>query len=279
MNIRRLVPPSVAAVIGRKTAEMREYESFNHALSDSDSYEDPRLVEIVLEKTRRYRETLAGDNLPSIKTRQTAQNMFVLSYVDQHRGLNVIEVGGACGAAYFEANRLLPGRIERWSIVETPAMAAAGKRLADSHKLSFHTDLDSAAAALETRDLGIAQGAVQYASDPLGLLKALFNLGLGYVYVTRTVAARSEGAEIQSPIYTKQETQLSAHGPGSLPAGMADSRSSQPLTIASENSIFSAIPQTYEVLWRFEESSDESRSIGGRTVTVHDIGFLAKARH
>ena len=116
------------------TTELREYESFDAALRDSDSYEDPRLVEVVKEKTKRYRESLAQK--PPITTRQLVQNLFVLSYVEPQRELSVLEIGGACGASYFETELMLPGRIRHWSIVETPAMAAAGE--SDS-KLSFHS--------------------------------------------------------------------------------------------------------------------------------------------
>jgi len=62
------------------TTELREYESFDAALRDSDSYEDPRLVEVVKEKTKRYRESL--DSRAPIRTRQMIQNLFVLSYVE-----------------------------------------------------------------------------------------------------------------------------------------------------------------------------------------------------
>ncbi len=269
----------MAAIVGRGTVTaMREYESFESALRDSDSYEDPRLVEVVSEKTRRYRETLACSPLPSIETRQTVQNMFVVSYVEPRRPLNVLEVGGACGAGYLETKQLLPGRIEQWSIAETPAMAMAGRSLTNEPALSFHTDLASAASVLASRDLAIAQGALQYAGDPLQMLQDLFKLDLSYVYVTRTVVTNSEGQNVGTPIFTKQDTYLSAHGPGSLPATIADGRSSQPLTLVKCDSVFSSIPATYQLLFRFAESEDRSLSIGGRSVTVHDIGFLARKR-
>ncbi len=111
------------------TIEMREYESFESALRDSDSYEDPRLVEIVKEKTRRYRDALASGPGPAVQSRQMVQNMFVLSYVEPQRPLNVLEVGGACGASYFETRLLLPDRIHHWSIAETAGDGGGGPRV------------------------------------------------------------------------------------------------------------------------------------------------------
>lgn len=253
-----------------KTIEMREYESFESALRDSDSYEDPRLIEVVKEKTRSYKEKLAGEHRPPIQTRQTVQNMFVLSYIEPNRPLNVLEVGGACGAAYFKAKSMLPRRIRNWSIVETPAMAAAGKSIADDPNLSFHSDIASAANGLETRDLAIAQGVLQYAGNPVQMLSDLFALELSYVYVTRTSVAN-----VAEPIFTRQETDLAAHGPGKL-ANAPNGRSSQPMTWVSFAALTSAIPANYEIVFKFEESQERTLWISGRSVAIRDVGFLAK---
>src|SRR5688572_11810454 len=250
------------------TIDMREYDSFESALRDSDSYEDPRLVEIVKEKTRRYRDALANAK-PAIDTRQTVQNMFVLSYVEPQRPLNVLEVGGACGASYFESKLMLPQRIRHWSISETPAMATAGQSLSDDPDLSFHNDITSAATRLESRDLAIAQGVLQYAGDPLQMLAGLFALEFSYVYVTRTAVANVDG-----PVFTRQDTELSAHGPGQL-LNAPNGRSSQPMTLVSWEALAATLPAHYEVVLKFVESDERILSIGGHRIAVRDIGFLA----
>ena len=246
------------------TTELREYESFEAALRDSDSYEDPRLVEVVKEKTKRYRESL--NQKPSIATRQLVQNLFVLSYVEPTRALNVLEIGGACGASFFETELMLPGRIRHWSIVETPAMAAAGVSLTDDAKLSFHSDI----ASVESRDLAMAQGALQYAGDPVQTLAELCALRLSYIYVTRTAVANTE-----TPIFTRQTTEIAAHGPGRLPNAPAGN-SSQPMTLVSFEALVSALASNYEIVFKFEEGEERTVSVGGRLVTLRDIGFLAR---
>ena len=247
------------------TTELREYESFAAALRDSDSYEDPRLVDVVKEKTKRYRESLAQK--PPVTTRQLVQNLFVMSYVEPQRPLNVLEIGGACGASYFEMELMLPGRIQHWSIVETPAMAAAGER---ESKLSFHSDISSATKKLESRDLAIAQGALQYAGDPLQTLADLCALQISYIYVTRTAVANTE-----SPIFTKQVTEIAAHGPGRLP-NAPEGNSSQPMTLVSFEALLGALPSNYELLFKFEEGEERTVLVGGRQMTLRDIGFLAR---
>ena len=247
-----------------ETRISRTYETFEQALADSNSYEDPRLIEVVREKTRLYRDA------PMVESKQTTQNVSVLNQVEPARPINVLEVGGACGASYFEIKHLFPDRIRAWSIVETPAMAAAGSSICEDPNLSFHSDLGSASAQLASRDLAIAQGVLQYASDPVALLKALFELRFSYVYITRTAVA-----DVDSLVFINQETELAAHGPGRLP-NAPEGKSTQPMTLVSAASLLSAIPDNYEIVSNFVESEDRVLAIGDRRVTARDIGFLAR---
>lgn len=255
----------------RQEPPYKSYESFEAALADSNSYEDPRLIEVVKEKTKRYREALAGSGSRVIDNRQTVQNMFVISYVEPELPVNVLEMGGACGAACFEMQMLLPSRISHWSIVETPAMAAAAESAIDHPLISFHSDPASAVEALDESDLAIAQGVLQYAPDPLQMLRDLFALDFAYVYVTRTAVSN-----VETPIVIKQETDLATHGPGTLPDAPAG-KSTQPLTLVSFNALMSVIPSNYEVLFNFSESLERMLSIDNHRVRVHDVGFLARS--
>ncbi len=261
----------IAALLHREnTPAMRAYKSFADASGDSDTYEDPQLVEVVKEKTKLYRNALAASASREAATRQIVQNMFVLSYVEPQRTINVLEVGGACGASYYETKHLLPNRVRHWSIVETAAMAAAGRELTDDQELSFYSDLTSAAAGLESRDLAVAQGVLQYAADPLQMLNALCDLRFSFVYVTRTAVA-----DVESPLFIKQDTELAAHGPGRLPNAPAG-RSTQPMTLVSFDSLLSVIPAHYDVVYKFGESDARVLPIEGQRVTVRDVGFLAR---
>ena len=253
----------------RSVDKLVSYESFAHALAASNSYEDPRLVEVVKEKTKRYRDAFTTSPR-KVESRQTAQNMLVLSHVEPARSINICEVGGACGASYFELKHLLPNRIAHWSIVETPAMAQAGNDINSDQAISFHSDLTAAAEQLASLDLAIAQGVLQYTPDPSATLKALFELRFSYVYITRTAVA-----EVDSPVYINQETELAAHGPGRLP-NAPTGKSTQPLTLVNAASLLSAIPANYETVFNFVESDDRVLAAGDRRVTARDIGFLAR---
>ncbi len=267
MRIRHIV----GALLNREnTPTLRSYATFADALRDSDTYEHSQLIEVVKEKTKRYRDTLASSTARAVTTRQAVQNMFVLSYVEPGRMINVLEVGGACGASYFETKHLLPNRIAHWSIAETPAMAAAGADLNSDPALSFHSDVTAAAAQLASRDLAIAQGVLQYADNPLQMLRALFELQFSFVYVTRTAVA-----DVDSPVFIKQDTELAAHGPGHLP-NAPKGRSTQPMTLVSRKSLLSVVPANYEIVFEFDEAGERILAIEDDRVTVRDVGFLAR---
>ena len=262
----------VTAKLAPSAPKLKSYESFAAALADSNSYEDQRLIEVVSEKTWRYREALRNSPTRTVDSRQTVQNLFVLSQVEPQRRINVLEIGGACGASYYETTHLLPERIEQWSIVETQAMVAAGEALKNDPRLSFHTHVADALIPLSSRDLAIVQGTLQYVPEPEQLLSELFAHEFRYVYVTRTPVTA-----LNAPVFTKQETDLAAHGPGKLP-NAPPGKSSQPMTLLSDNALFAAITPAYEIVFRFEESEELALLIDDRGVGVRDVGFLARKR-
>ena len=180
--MRAFIPPILWRL--RPKRSIKAYDSYDSALAGSYTYEDPGVIQIVSSKTEAYRNALLAGKDKTVNNCQTVQNMFVLSYVWHDRPLDVLEMGGACGASYFELSHLLPGRIKSWHVVETPAMAAAGRRLIRDSRLTFYDALDTAVAQLENLDLLIAQGVLQYLRDPLQTLEALLRLGFAYVYIT-----------------------------------------------------------------------------------------------
>jgi putative methyltransferase (TIGR04325 family) len=277
MELKDLIPPiayGLKRLSPRASAPLTQYQSFESALQDSDTYEDPRIVEVVSRKTGAFRDAMLSSAGLVVRTRQTIQNMFALSYVWPQRPLDVLELGGACGASYFELSRLLPGRIKSWSVVETPMMAEAGRKLFSDDRLEFFEDLGAATAGMKSLDLIVAQGVLQYTSSPVKVLDDLLALGFKYIYVTRT-AVRAGVDEREGLIFTRETTGLAAHGPGELPPGTENQITTQPLVLVSSEAIAARLPPSYRPLFRFDESEESSLLIGAQTVIIRDIGFLA----
>jgi putative methyltransferase (TIGR04325 family) len=169
---------------------------------------------------------------------------------------------------------LLHGRIKSWAVVETPSMAAAGRKLFQDDRLKFFEDPRAAVAGIESPDLILAQGVLQYTESPLRMLDNLLGLGFKYIYVTRT--AVTVGAdEREGPIFTKQITTLAAHGPGALPPDLKNHRTTQPLVLVPCEALAARVLPGYRLLFRFDESEEGSVLIGSKTVTIKDVGFLA----
>ena len=270
MNLREFIQS--LARHPRPVPKLKVYQSFDQALSDSHTYEDPGIIEIVSRKTADLREMLGATSVKRVDSHQMVQNMFVLSYVFQDRELDVLELGGACGAGFFELNKLLPGRIRRWHIVETPSMAAIGRDHFQEDTLAFYDDLDAAVSGLRSLDLLIAQGVLQYLREPFLQLGDLLNLGFEYVYVTRTLVANDRG----EPIITKQVVDLSAHGPGMAPKGFVDRKTSQPLTILPFESLRDRFRGGHNILFSFVEGEEMDMQLESGVLKTRNVGFLLK---
>jgi hypothetical protein len=98
----------------------------------------------------------------------------------------------------------------------------------------------------------------------------LFELQFSFVYVTRTAVA-----DVDSPVFIKQDTELAAHGPGHLP-NAPKGRSTQPMTLVSRKSLLSVVPANYAIVFEFDEAGERILAIEDDRVTVRDVGFLAR---
>jgi putative methyltransferase (TIGR04325 family) len=262
---------TLARLAPARSGGWRAYASFQEALRDSGGYADPALVEVVARKTEALRQRLQTER-PAIRHRLTVQNLLVLSSL-QHGGLHVLEVGGACGASFFELDHFLPRRIERWSIVETKAMAEAGRRGFECARLRFFSDLEEAARSLERHDLFAAQGSLQYLFDPLAPLRRADALGFAHVYLGRTAVI-----DEPSPLFTRQEMPLADHGPGRLERRGIERITTQPVTLIPARELLAAVEGSYRVVFTFEDEEPAERMIGGRAVTVRSLGLFAERK-
>ena len=274
MPFRDLIPPVLHQTLRRRSSDTpREYGSFTEAFAEADTYEASDIVDLVLRKTEIYRDQLADGRVRTITNYQTLQNLFVLSYVRPDQSLNILELGGACGASYFELAHLLPHRIASWRIVETTAMAARARKAFPHPALSFFDNLPEAIEKMESRDLLIAQGVLQYTPQPLDKFDELLALGFDYVYVSRTpTVANNSGSEL--PVVFNSKSRLCEHGPGPMPAGFTDRPITTTCTLVAEESFDGRIPAYYQQRFRFTESNSQPILIGSRKLEVKTTGFL-----
>jgi putative methyltransferase (TIGR04325 family) len=274
--VRDFIPPIVERFTRRRMPSvLKQYPTYGAALAESDTYEAPDIIDVVVKKTEIFRRQLANGSVPTIARRQTIQNLFVISYIQPGRPLDVLEFGGACGASYFELTHLLPGRIRSWHVVETSAMTARAREAFQDPRLSFHDNLAEPIAEMKTRDLVIAQGVIQYTPEPLDKVDELLALNFDHVYVTRTAVLGGAVAADDSIIFNS-ESRLADHGPGVMPGSFADRRITTPCTLVAGASLAARARGNYRQEFWFDEDEPQPLATNQRTVTMKSVGFLLR---
>lgn len=268
MNLRDLAPPILRKLFSRYRLS-HFYTDYAEALADTHTYEDPDLIDLVSAKTLAYRDFLASDPIHVVRSWHTLQTLFVLARTGSEGSLRVLEVGGACGALYFEITHFLAGNIQTWHVVETPGMVQAARKLFQDDRLRFFDSLQEAVAGYQP-DLIIASFVLPYLPEPIEFFGSLFDVGARYVYICRTPV----GVDTRVPVIAKQTCDLSSHGPGKAPKKFQDRKTSQPITIIPEQTLLDAIPQHYKLLVFFEETETERIFIGLRTIRRRFVAFL-----
>ena len=269
MGLRDWVPPAVMTAVRRY---QQWYPSYGAALAacGSEQYEDERIVDVVVEKTRRFRDRIASERLEPELNFSSACCLTMLFSAGPSRPLNVIDFGGAAGAHYFTIRALLPSEYQlRWVVVETPAMAAGGAKHLANDELSFTAKLQEAEATLGHIDLLHSSGTLQCLPDPIEQLRAMVLLPADHILLGRLALTTGD-----RPLYGVHGSSLSQHGPGVLPEGFVnDCRFRIPIVYAPETRLRSVIAEHYRVVSSFEDSSGISHA----DPSVVGYGLLLKS--
>lgn len=160
------------ASIGESAGHVGDYASFDHALADSDGYDSTAVVDAMLA----HRAGLA----PSATLSQLEIRLLAALLVAQDRlgSLRILDFGGGLGVHFLRLGSFL--RVERWTVLELPRMAAAGAALGNPSPLRFATEIGD-----ERPNLILASGALQYAPDPYERIAALRATGAEFFLIDR----------------------------------------------------------------------------------------------
>lgn len=243
---------NIARRIVRRLVPRPQFASYAEALARCDGYESADIVGTV------YAKTVANRALPL-----TSTNAFTLLSLLVGGG-RVLDFGGACGAEYFNARRLVPAsrRLE-WTVVETPAMVARAAPLAND-ELRFVTSL-----AGQQPDVVHSSGTLQCVDDPLGYLRQLVDLGAEHIVLNRL------GLSLGDQVVAIHDSMLSWNGPGPMPAGMPDRLVRYPFVFPSRDAFMGILTQRYDVVATF---ADDSGIFPVRGARVAGGGLIARLR-
>lgn len=248
--------------LGRTTL----YPTYKAALAAcGEGYSAPDLVNVVVEKTRRFRDNLLTAPSTSVLGYEQTRLLYALTTALEGRDeLSVIDFGGACGTAYWWAKRLLPTVRWHWAVVETAAMATAGQQHFGCEELTFADTLTGL-----TADFLLSSSALQYLPDPIAALQSLIAGRGRYLYLTRLLLAEDSATDL----VTVQRSMLSENGPGPMPPGIPDRELRYPRVAVSRVKLEAALER--QTLLRL--TWDEEQSFIGRHRAV-SRGYLAQLK-
>ena len=274
MHLKEFIPPILLRVIRKSNVlDSKVYASYHEAaLACSNyGYEQEALVNIVFEKTKRYRDLLYTQrplevDMTNVRT-PLGLCLALKSIVNE---MHVIDFGGACGAHYFIAKALFGERVKlKWYVVESSAMARKGKAL-ENGELRFFDDLSIAKAQIAQLDLVFSSGTLQYVPDPYMTLKDLTECGAECIFLTRWGLIIGE-----RELVCVQESTLSSNGPGPLPNGMADGVARYPMIAVRKDRVEQILDERYEIRMQFSEDRGAYR-LDGHSIDMY--GFFGEVR-
>ena len=275
MKLVDLIPPCFTSIARRlySGSGRKLFSSYREAMGacSTRGYENADIVDVVVEKTKRYRDSILETTTSVQCGASTAYSLCSVLASFQSSGVHVLDFGGAAGAHYFLARSVLPSTCKlKWLVVETPAMAEAAEKHLANDELHFLSNLSEAAITLGRIDLVHTSGALQYVENPCAQLEKLVDLGAGRILLNRLGLTRG-----QKEVVTVQESRLSGNGPGPMPEGMSDRKVRYPYVLPRECSFMEILTRKYRVALVFD---DQSGFFPVRSESIVGMSLLAERK-
>ena len=179
------------------------FAAAHSACLDGAGYEKESVVAQAQVRTRKIQDSCLRDPLTCSPRVAYLLAAFTLPLAGVAPGspLKVLDFGGGVGGVYLRLNKFLAARGPlQWDIVETSAMAAAGKVFHKDGGPHFATDLS--AVAENSYHLILASGSLQYVEDPAAWFDRLCMMHAGHI-VFDQVPWIDEGEDrltVQTPV-------------------------------------------------------------------------------
>jgi putative methyltransferase (TIGR04325 family) len=246
--LKQLIPPIIFSFKNNKTNNTI-YNTYAEALKDcQDGYESTDLVNVVVEKNKRFSSSIKNNPILDLGTLRT---IIGIGLVKNKSKLSVIDFGGAGGFHYTLAKIALGNEtVLNWSVVETTAMMKKAKQL-ENNELKFYNSIHLAQKELVNVDLVFTSGALHCCPNPTESLEQLININAKYIFITRTAFNNSN-----SEIISTQISNLSENGVGPLPIGYKNKKLKYPVTFISKALVESMLSKKYNIQFTIAEDKE-----------------------
>ena len=237
------------------------FESYEEAVQNGGSYNNTKLVKVIVAKAKNYRDELnINDELISSIWRTP----FMLSQLDISKSINILDFGGGAGTQYFLARKLLDKDIRiKWHVVETNTMVEEAKNSKlENNELKFFNNIADAVHDMKLINLINANGSLIYTDRPLNYLEELLRLNFEHFFITRTPLNEKS----RKNIVGIQSSLLSTNGQGGIPKelNIDDEIIKYPYTAVSKELLEEKISKFARVKYLIREESNVYQTKQGK---------------
>lgn len=174
---RQLLPPFLFAfakkIYSWKVGFSGSYADYDQALLASSGYDNSHVADKALLTLREQIKSLPGTPT-SERTQQLLSSIAIAGLDMGCTPTSILDFGGGGGYYYFDIERLVPGRLKNWVVVETPSMVKSMKTIEDD-VIRFTDSFPRPGTA--RYDLVLASGSIQYCRAPYTELQHCLRLG------------------------------------------------------------------------------------------------------
>lgn len=167
------------------------FTSFAASAGESTVFDGDIWIGKVVERARETIRASTGGAIPPIASTTDYALPFVASLAEPSgRGLRILDFGGGVGTSYVQLAAMLPrGRIVDFTVVENPAVCAAGKDLfAAEESMHFRTAMPSPPERFDIVHFG---SSLHYVEDWKGVVAAAAALQPEYILFADLPAAEN----------------------------------------------------------------------------------------
>lgn len=268
-SVLKLLKRNLIEFLIGKPMVFETFKDYNLASQNTFNYEEDVLLKVLIQKTKKYKESLLISNELNINE---MRNIYALSKLGSKESINVLDFGGGAGGHYFFAKNYLDKNIKiNWTIVETNKLVSMVKNEGfESEELIFVNDL-SKVNILEEFDLIYANSSLPYTDNPTYYLESLLKFKSRYLYITRT-PLNDHGDE---SIIALQVSKLSSNGPGEFKnlSKIEDVEIKYPVTIMGKNIFEKILSKSGKILISFIEEKNVYKTDSGN---FHNFGYLVE---
>jgi len=237
------------------------YQSWSQAKQATKGYDQPSILEKVVEATRKVVQNPNLYERDSVVFTEYEYSWPLLAHIlwvaHKNKGeLSLLDFGGSLGTTYFQ-NRLFTKDLKkvRWGVVEQKHFVEIGKNEFQTEQLKFFNTLEEGIDAISPQIL-LFSSSLQYLPAPIDIIRTTLELNFEFIFLDRTA------------VLPGNEDRLTIQN---VPASIYEA--SYPAWFFGEDKLINLFAQKYDLIAKFPAFVGDKTYIEG-DVLAGDKGFI-----